>query len=148
MGTHPIFESDFDCLTEKNSEMGSYLQKPVVEKSTEEGTGQGFQWASTGMQGWRTSMEDSHIHLGHLSDQLKSFGLFVVFDGHSGAQYANKVAKDFPPFLLAREPFASMEDGAKYDCDAIKIAIHQAFLDFDAKCVKSTISPPRDARQL
>ena len=43
--------------------MGSYLQKPVVEKSTDEGQGQGYKWASTGMQGWRTSMEDSHIHL-------------------------------------------------------------------------------------
>jgi len=42
--------------------MGSYLQKPVVQKESYEGTGQGYKWGSTAMQGWRTNMEDSHIH--------------------------------------------------------------------------------------
>ena len=42
--------------------MGSYLQKPVVEKNTDSGETTNYKWASTGMQGWRTSMEDSHIH--------------------------------------------------------------------------------------
>ena len=42
--------------------MGSYLQKPVVEKNSVEGEGTGLKWGATGMQGWRTNMEDSHIH--------------------------------------------------------------------------------------
>ena len=29
------------------------------------------------------------------------------------------------------EPFKNLEDGQKYDCDAIKLGIRQAFLDFD-----------------
>ena len=45
--------------------MGSYLQKPVVDKSSEEGTGpeNEYKWGSTAMQGWRTNMEDAHIHM-------------------------------------------------------------------------------------
>ena len=46
-------------------EMGSYLQKPVVDKSSDEGTGpeNEYKWGSTAMQGWRTNMEDAHIHM-------------------------------------------------------------------------------------
>ena len=47
-----------------------------------------------------------------------------------------KVAKDFPDFLMKFEPFASLEDGQKYDCDAIQSGIRQAFLDFDLEMKK------------
>lgn len=112
--------------------MGSYLQKPVVQKDSHDGDGQGFKWASTAMQGWRTNQEDSHIHQGYLGN-LKTFGLFIVFDGHSGAQYANTVAVEFPDFLAGQEVFANLKDGEEYDKEKIKNALRQAFLDYDKK---------------
>jgi len=110
--------------------MGSYLQKPVVQKESYEGTGQGYKWGSTAMQGWRTNMEDSHIHQGNLGN-LQTFGLFIVFDGHSGAQYANQVAKEFPSFLAGQEPFSTLKDGDDYDTEQIKAALRESFLKYD-----------------
>jgi len=110
--------------------MGSYLQKPVVQKDSHDGAGQGYQWGSTAMQGWRTNMEDSHIHQGHLG-HLTTFGLFIVFDGHSGAQYANQVATEFPNFLAGQEPFSTLKDGDEYNTEDIKAALRKAFLDYD-----------------
>ena len=40
-----------------------------------------MRYASTSMQGWRRSMEDSHIANLELGDGLAIFG---VFDGHGG----------------------------------------------------------------
>jgi protein phosphatase 1G len=36
------------------------------------------------MQGWRNTMEDSHICMTNLGDNCSLFG---VFDGHGGNQY-------------------------------------------------------------
>lgn len=115
--------------------MGSYLQKPVVQKDSHDGTGQGYKWGSTAMQGWRTNMEDSHIHQGKLG-HLNTFGLFIVFDGHSGAQYANQVSIEFPEFLAGQEPFSSMKDGDTYDTELVKEALRKSFLDFDTNMQK------------
>jgi len=38
-------------------------------------------WVATGMQGWRRSMEDSHIADTKLPGGVSVFG---VFDGHGG----------------------------------------------------------------
>jgi len=40
-----------------------------------------FEYAATGMQGWRKTMEDSHIAELNLGDGCSVFG---VFDGHGG----------------------------------------------------------------
>lgn len=131
--------------------MGSYLQKPVVEKSSTQGQtnseqihpGGHFTWGSTAMQGWRTNMEDAHIHLTDLFPTLKGYSLFVVFDGHSGAQYANTVSKEFPSFLLSHEPFKSINENQISDYEKvenfeekIKNGIRDAFLQYDIKMAK------------
>ena len=64
---------------------------------------------------------------------LQTFGLFIVFDGHSGAQYANQVAKEFPDFLAGQEPFSTLKDGDDYDTEQIKAALRESFLQFDEK---------------
>ena len=65
---------------------------------------------------------------------LKGYSLFIVFDGHSGAQYANTVSKEFPNFLLCQEPFKSMATtDLKCDVEEIKNGIRKAFLEYDAK---------------
>ena len=65
--------------------------------------------------------------MGHLT----TFGLFIVFDGHSGAQYANQVATEFPNFLAGQEPFSTLKDGDEYNTEDIKAALRKAFLDYD-----------------
>lgn len=62
---------------------------------------------------------------------LQTFGLFIVFDGHSGAQYANQVAKEFPSFLAGQEPFSTLNDGDDYDTEQIKAALRESFLKYD-----------------
>jgi serine/threonine protein phosphatase PrpC len=77
--------------------MGTYLSTPVTEKCHESGDSLDCplvkcSWGVVDMQGWRKSMEDSHIAVTdisvpkHLSDvDAKVFG---VFDGHGGPEVA------------------------------------------------------------
>jgi serine/threonine protein phosphatase PrpC len=61
--------------------MGEYLSKPDRTKDSETGANEKMQFAAVGMQGWRRSMEDSHIANLNLGDGNCFFG---VFDGHGG----------------------------------------------------------------
>lgn len=71
--------------------MGDYLSVPDKQKHSEVGSDDRviirfcelFQLAycATGMQGWRKSMEDSHIANLNIGDGCSLFG---VFDGHGG----------------------------------------------------------------
>jgi protein phosphatase 1G len=72
------------------------------------------------MQGWRTSMEDSH--LAHL-DIDNSFSLFGVFDGHGGKEVAHFAARHLSDTLKSRPSY-------KTDLGA---ALQEAFLDLDVQ---------------
>lgn len=67
--------------------MGAYLSEPVTEKETTTGSGNGVEWAASSMQGWRQTMEDSHITLPELPG-ISGIGMFGVFDGHGGQEVA------------------------------------------------------------
>ena len=45
------------------------------------------------MQGWRSHMEDDHIQMLKLSEELQHLSLFGVFDGHGGEMARQRVAK-------------------------------------------------------
>lgn len=70
--------------------MGPYLAVPKKEKETENGENakvrntndNNFQvkFGACGMQGWRNTMEDSHIAF----ISLENVSVFGVFDGHGG----------------------------------------------------------------
>ena len=66
-----------------------------------------------------------------LADELATYSLFIVFDGHSGNQIADKAAEVFMDFLLDQEPFETLEDGDEYDIEEMKEGIRQSFLVFD-----------------
>eukprot|EP00550_Attheya_septentrionalis_P008132 CAMPEP_0198294930 /NCGR_PEP_ID=MMETSP1449-20131203/24768_1 /TAXON_ID=420275 /ORGANISM="Attheya septentrionalis, Strain CCMP2084" /LENGTH=488 /DNA_ID=CAMNT_0043995031 /DNA_START=114 /DNA_END=1580 /DNA_ORIENTATION=+ len=81
--------------------MGTYLSTPVLEK--EEESGQDLEcpetpltWGVVDMQGWRKSMEDSHIARTDVAPPSKleaslkpaSTKVFAVFDGHGGPEVA------------------------------------------------------------
>jgi len=51
------------------------------------------------MQGWRLSMEDAHITLHELGDELQHLALFCVFDGHGGREVARFCERHFTEAL-------------------------------------------------
>ena len=65
------------------------------------------------MQGWRTSMEDSHTHILSLpEDDTASF--FAVYDGHGGSNVAQYCSKHLHKFILKRPEYSSdLEEAMK-----------------------------------
>ena len=68
--------------------MGIYLSEPKKDKTTHTGSNDRFEFTATAMQGWRMSMEDSHIAE---LDIEKDTHVFGVFDGHGGREVNGKV---------------------------------------------------------
>lgn len=64
--------------------MGAFLGAPKTNKYNESGSGNDLQYALASMQGWRTSMEDTHCALTRLPGKLKDWSFFAIFDGHAG----------------------------------------------------------------
>ena len=62
--------------------MGDYLSKADRTKDTETGGDAALRFCAVGMQGWRRSMEDSHI--ANITDLGAGISFFGVFDGHGG----------------------------------------------------------------
>ena len=61
-----------------------------------------MKYGATGMQGWRNTMEDSHIADLDLGKGISFFG---VYDGHGGKNHCivKKRIKDYPNSLFFRE---------------------------------------------
>ena len=75
--------------------MGGFLDAPIRDKNPENDSNDYFGWGACGMQGWRSSMEDTHIcQKVDMPQGVGEYGmLFGVFDGHGGAEVA-KYAQD------------------------------------------------------
>lgn len=82
--------------------MGVYLTTPNKEKHTVEDKNAKYSYVASGMQGWRTNMEDAHISNVALTQDCAIFG---VFDGHGGPEVAKYVEKHFCEELLKNENF-------------------------------------------
>lgn len=61
--------------------MGPYLTVPKKDKDSSDGENGNLRYGATGMQGWRNTMEDSHISHFNVAPDVHLFG---VFDGHGG----------------------------------------------------------------
>lgn len=64
--------------------MGTYLAKPVTDKSIDQGSSPLYHWVCVDMQGWRKTMEDAHV----ACHEPNSYHVFGVFDGHGGCEVA------------------------------------------------------------
>ncbi|WKY03091.1 hypothetical protein Q1695_016413 [Nippostrongylus brasiliensis] len=99
--------------------MGAYLDKPVTEKESESGQGNGLSYGATCMQGWRVKQEDAH---NCIIDLNGDWSMFAVYDGHGGDEVSKYTAMKFPDFLKERKFWAS---------DDIVPTLQQIFVDFD-----------------
>jgi len=99
--------------------MGACLTKPVEAVVMERNGTEIFQVGVAEMNGWRSSMEDSHlIHM------RETWGYFGVFDGHGGDQCSKFVAPRMEELLT--------KDGCPKDDRAIKeliLRVDKEFLD-------------------
>lgn len=99
--------------------MGAYLDKPVTEKETESGQGNGLTFGATCMQGWRVKQEDAHNCIVDMKDD---WSMFAVYDGHGGDEVSRYTASRLPDYLKEREFWAS---------DDFVATLQQIFIDFD-----------------
>ncbi|KAF1763606.1 hypothetical protein GCK72_011873 [Caenorhabditis remanei] len=99
--------------------MGAYLNRPVVDKEKEEGSGDGFSYACTTMQGWRANQEDAH---NCVVDLHTGWHMFAVYDGHGGTEVSKFTSAKLPDFLKERK---------FWEADDIGSCLQTAFVDFD-----------------
>lgn len=100
--------------------MGDYLSKANTTKHTEVNQNGRLRYSCTGMQGWRRTMEDSHIADMSIADDVAIFG---VFDGHGGAEVALFVKKHFIKEMKKLDSFAKKD---------YKKALEETFLKMDS----------------
>lgn len=80
--------------------MGSFLEKPKVEKHSESGrTTSGIRFALSSMQGWRVEMEDAHTALCSVQG-FPTWSFFGVYDGHAGAGVSARCSTNLLPAIL------------------------------------------------
>lgn len=84
--------------------MGVYLSSPNKTKKTESGKNSIIEYGLSSMQGWRMSMENSHIALPFYTPTTS---LFAIFDGHGGCEISKFCLENFPKNLKKNKNFLS-----------------------------------------
>eukprot|EP00931_Biecheleriopsis_adriatica_P064261 TRINITY_DN39064_c0_g1_i1.p1 TRINITY_DN39064_c0_g1~~TRINITY_DN39064_c0_g1_i1.p1 ORF type:complete len:430 (-),score=112.35 TRINITY_DN39064_c0_g1_i1:77-1327(-) len=110
--------------------MGSYLSQPVTEKESSSGGGRSHKWGCSSMQGWRTTMEDAHIALSELQDEMQNLSLFSIFDGHGGAEVAAFCQEQLPD-ELRRHFRRQLADGRRPSGESLGEALIAGFHAMD-----------------
>ncbi|XP_022650293.1 protein phosphatase 1A-like [Varroa jacobsoni] len=111
--------------------MGSFLEKPKVEKHSESGrTTSGIRFALSSMQGWRVEMEDAHTALCSVQG-FPTWSFFGVYDGHAGAGVSARCSTNLLPAIL--ENIARIKDmNEDYgETGPLSNAIRSGFLQLD-----------------
>eukprot|EP00732_Lithocolla_globosa_P005719 Lithocolla_globosa_v1_NODE_6129_length_1129_cov_192.183844.p1 type:complete len:321 gc:universal NODE_6129_length_1129_cov_192.183844:149-1111(+) len=95
--------------------MGHVLSEPVTDKNSDSNSDEHLSYGSSGMQGWRVTMEDAHSTILEL-EGLKMTSFFGVYDGHGGQNVAkfagantHKILAEHPEFKDASYPLALQE---------------------------------------
>lgn len=82
--------------------MGVYLAFPMKGKKSSSGENNLLTFATSETQGWRNSMEDTHIAQINLPNNIQVFG---VFDGHGGSEVSLFCEKHFLEELTKNKNF-------------------------------------------
>jgi len=126
--------------------------EPVTAKETESGSmapcdsrsGRPVQFAVSSMQGWRATMEDTHIMQPslQLKTELLDHAFFAVFDGHGGYFTAQYVSENFTRILMKRSEwnkYLNMSTSARAEAPGIQLlkdALTNGFIDMDSELEK------------
>lgn len=113
--------------------MGAFLDKPKTEKEISRGEGNGLRFGVASMQGWRVEMEDAHTSKIGLTDHLKDWSFFGVFDGHAGANVSKYCAENLHEFIIKNENFrkAVKDSSSSPDLNLLEQGIIEGFLELD-----------------
>merc|ERR1712110_101223 len=87
------------------------------------------------MQGWRVDMEDAHTTVVSLSDNLKTWSFFAVFDGHAGKIAADICSKDLVEKIqsvLTKDVMEGLTDSGDYSIELVETTIKKSFLTMDS----------------
>ena len=101
--------------------MGEFLSSPKQKKYSSHGENSILKYAVCSMQGWRRTMEDSHLVALDLGTN-KDTHIFGVFDGHGGIEVAEYVKNHFVEIFI---------NNSKYLKGDIKSALKETFLTLD-----------------
>jgi len=85
--------------------MGQTLSEPITTKETTSVRNEELVVASSSMQGWRVTMEDSHQHILQLSPEDPTAAYFAVFDGHGGSMVARHASIHLHRHILNRSEY-------------------------------------------
>jgi len=102
--------------------MGQTLSEPITTKETTSVRNEELLVASSSMQGWRVTMEDSHQHILQLSPEDPDAAYFAVFDGHGGSMVARHASIHLHRHILNRSEY---QEGNMHK------AIREGFLECD-----------------
>jgi len=102
--------------------MGQTLSEPITTKETTSVRNEELVVASSSMQGWRVTMEDSHQHILQLSPEDPDAAYFAVFDGHGGSMVARHASIHLHRHILNRSEY---QEGNMHE------AIREGFLECD-----------------
>lgn len=103
--------------------MGQILSEPITSKETIVAKNETYYVASTSMQGWRVSMEDSHSVLLEVPDD-KTATYFGVFDGHGGSAVSMYASRHLHKRILEQHSYKEGD---------YKRAIEEGYLALDAE---------------
>lgn len=87
------------------------------------------------MQGWRVSMEDSHVHILSLPEDPDA-AFFGVYDGHGGAAVAQHISKHLHEYVTKRD---------EYKNGNISLAMRKAFLELDKDMQNESVFKEKQA---
>jgi serine/threonine protein phosphatase PrpC len=119
--------------------MGNSLDNPNTAKDSESYISSiGYKCGLSGMQGWRTEMEDSHLLLDmpSLPDHL----IAAVFDGHGGVLTANYAAKNMIEIIEKSTNWKQYL--ITKNTDDLSKALIDAFLKIDLKMIADGFEMP------
>ena len=107
--------------------MGAFLEKPITDKATDKGEGEGLRYAVSAMQGWRKEMEDKHVAKTVVKG-LKNHSFFGVFDGHAGASASHYCSEHLLDYIIKVWP--TLEQAQEHRL--IEKAFREGFLTLDS----------------
>uniref|UniRef100_A0A8C5L0I8 protein-serine/threonine phosphatase n=1 Tax=Jaculus jaculus TaxID=51337 RepID=A0A8C5L0I8_JACJA len=109
--------------------MGSFLDKPKVEKHNAQGQGNGMQYGLSSMQGWRVEMEDAHTSVIGLPSGLETWSFFAVYDRHAGSQVAKYCCEHLLDRITNNQDFKGSAGASSVE--NVKNGIRTGFLEID-----------------